>query len=375
MKKEEHMDTQDRGDQNEEVQTTRRPTLVRRDILRRAGIGAGALALGGAATTAPALARGAFAVVKSRPRLVLGYSGATCEAALYLGYHKGFFADEGLDVELYAESLTYDDIHGLSSGTLAGEQNPAFYYFAALEQGAALHLVGGIHGNCLRLLIGAHSGIKTLEDFKGKVIGIAAQGDPGMTFFTLLLARNGVDPKHDVTWKVVDLSHLGAALDEGEIQAVATWDPFGYALVLQGKAIQVGSNLRGLYGNTAGLTPSRYCCNIALSGKLVRDQPKVAAALTRAWLKATRYASTHIRETATIETRYKYIAFSQPDVAKMLGTYRWMPSATLVKDDILAAARVFKESGMLNPNTDPVKLARVAYANVFQLAGEPIPSF
>ena len=131
------MDTQDRGDQTEEIQTTRRPALARREVLRRAGIGAGVLALGGAATTAPALARGAFAVVKSRPKVVLGWGGATCEAALYLAYHKGFFAAEGLNAELYAESATYDDIQGLSSGTLDGEQNPSIYYFAPLEQGAA----------------------------------------------------------------------------------------------------------------------------------------------------------------------------------------------------------------------------------------------
>ena len=117
------METQDRGDQGEEMQTTKRPTVGRREVLRRAGIGAGALALGGAATAAPALARGAFAVVRSRPKLVLGWGGATCEAPLYLAYHKGFFAAEGLDVELYAESATYDDIQGLSSGTLDGEQN------------------------------------------------------------------------------------------------------------------------------------------------------------------------------------------------------------------------------------------------------------
>jgi NitT/TauT family transport system substrate-binding protein len=369
------MDTHDCGDQIVATQTTQRPTLARREVLRRAGIGAGVLALGGAASTAPALAHSAFGVMKSHPKLVLGWGGATCEAPLYLAYHKGFFTAEGLNVELYAESATYDDIQGLSSGTLDGEQNPAVYYFAALEQGAALHLVGGIHGNCLRLLVGTHSGIKTLADFKGKTIGTSSTGDAGMTFFKLLLIRNGVDPEHDISWKVLDPSAFGAALDKGDIQAVATFDPFGYALVLQGKATQVGNNLRGLYGNTAGLTPSRYCCNIALSGKLVRDRPKVAAAVTRAWLKATRYASQHTQETATIETQHKYIALSQPDVVKILSTYRWMPSATLVQADILAAARIFKESGMLNPNTDPGKLAQAAYANVFQLAGEPVPTF
>jgi NitT/TauT family transport system substrate-binding protein len=370
-----HMKANRSDEQTVALRTATQPSLPRREILRRAGIGAGALALGGMASTAPALARGAFTVVKSRPKVVLGWGGSVCEAPLYLTYHKGFFADEGLDVELYAESATYDDIKGLSSGTLDGEQNPAIYYLSSIEQGAAIRLVGGIHGNCLRLLIGIHSGIKKVADFKGKAIGTTSTADPGMSLFKLLLARNGVDPNHDISWKVLDPSTFAAALDKGEIQAVATWDPFGYALILQGKAIQVGNNLRGLYGNTAGLTASRYCCNVALSGKLVRDRPKVAAAITRAWLKATRYASQHIQETATVETQHKYIALSQPDVAKILSTYRWIPSATRIQDDILSLAHILKQAGMLQANTDPSKLTHVAYANIFQLAGEPVPSF
>src|SRR5262249_28778039 len=147
------------------------------------GIGAGALALGGAATATPVLAHRAFAVIKARPKVVLGRfgSGATCEAPLYAAYHKGFFAAEGLDVELFAESDTYDDIQGLSSGTLDGEQNPALYYFAPIEQGADIKVVGGLHGNCLRLVVGKHSGIKNVADFKGKAIGVVGgTGDPSL---------------------------------------------------------------------------------------------------------------------------------------------------------------------------------------------------
>jgi hypothetical protein len=31
--------------------------------------------------------------------------------------------------------------------------------------------------------------------------------------------------------------------------------------------------------------------------------------------------------------------------------------------------------GLLRPTTDPDKLAQKTYANVFQLAGEPVPTF
>jgi NitT/TauT family transport system substrate-binding protein len=300
------MDTHDSADQTVEMETTSRPTPARREILRRAGIGAGLLALGGVAPAAPALARrGAFAVLKARPKVVLGSGGITCYAPLYTAYHKGFFAAEGLDVELYAESATFDAIHALSSGTLTGDQAPAFALFPSIEQGADIRLVGGLHGGCLRLLIGRHSGIRKAADFKGKAIG--APGSDVMLFFKLLLAENGVDPKHEVTWTMLDPSKLGAALDTGKVQAVATFDPFGYLLLQQGKAVEVGNNLIGLYGNPAGMGPNRYCCGVALSGKLVHDRPKVAAAVARAWLRGSRYAGGHIHEAAGIETSGRYI--------------------------------------------------------------------
>ena len=179
------MDTHGSTDQTVEMETPRRPILARREVLRRVGIGAGMLALGGVAPAAPVLARGgAFAVVKSRPKVVLGsVGGITCFAPLYTAYHKGFFAAEGLDVELYAESATFDAMRALSSGTLSGEQDPAFAVFPAIEQGADIRLVGGLHGGCLRLLIGKHSGIRKAADFKGKAIG--APGPDVMLFFKL----------------------------------------------------------------------------------------------------------------------------------------------------------------------------------------------
>jgi NitT/TauT family transport system substrate-binding protein len=374
MGKERHMDTHVSGDQTIEMETTIRPTLARREVLRRAGLGAGLLALAGVAPAAPALARGgAFAVLKARPRVVLGWGGMPCEAALHTAYHKGFFAAEGLDVELYAMPATYNDIRALSSGTLGGEQNTGFAVFPAIEQGADIRLVGGLHGGCVRLVIGKHSGIRKAADFKGKAIG--TQGGDAMLFFQLLLAENGVDPRHEVTWTMLDPSRFGAALDTGKVQAIATFDPSGYLLLQQGKAIEVGNNLNGLYGHTAGMGPHRYCCGVALSGKLVRDRPKVAAAIARAWLRGSRYVGGHIHEAAGIETGGKYIPLPQSTVETVLHTYRFNPSATRIDEDIRATARSLKQMGLLRPTTDPAKLAQKTYANVFQLAGEPVPTF
>jgi NitT/TauT family transport system substrate-binding protein len=199
-----------------------------------------------------------------------------------------------------------------------------------------------LHEGCLRLLISKHSGIRKAADFKGKAIG--APGPDVALFFQLLLAENGVDPQHEVTWTMLDPSRFGAALDRGKVQAVATFDPFGYLLLQQGKGVEVGNNLTGLYGNPAGMGLHRYCCGVALSAKLVRDQPKVAAAVARAWMRSSRYAGGHIHEAAGIETSGKYIPLPQPTVEKILHDLWFIPSATWIADDIRATARSLKRA-------------------------------
>jgi NitT/TauT family transport system substrate-binding protein len=107
----------------------------------------------------------------------------------------------------------------------------------------------------------------------------------------------------------------------------------------------------------------------------MRDRPKVAAAVARAWMRGSRYAGRHIHEAALIETGGKYSPLPQPTVEKILRALWFNPSATGIAEDIRVTARNLKKMGLLRPSTDPAKLAQKTYANVFQLAGEPVPVF
>jgi hypothetical protein len=92
-------------------------------------------------------------------------------------------------------------------------------------------------------------------------------------------------------------------------------------------------------------------------------------------MRGSRYAGGHIHEAAGIETSGKYIPLPQPTVEKILHTLRFIPSATRIEEDIRVMAHNLKQMGLLRPSTDPARLAQKTYANVFQLAGEPVPTF
>jgi NitT/TauT family transport system substrate-binding protein len=128
--------------------------------------------------------------------------------------------------------------------------------------------------------------------------------------------------------------------------------------------------MSGLFDDNAGLSHNHFCCVVALRGGLVRDDPKTAATLTRAWLDGSRWVGGHIQETAQIEIDKKYVASDVPTIANLLGSYEWHPSADLVYEDIQLGARDFLKAGILDKRTDPEELAKKAYVDIFRQVAE-----
>jgi NitT/TauT family transport system substrate-binding protein len=351
------------ADRNITSDVTTQPALPRREILRRTGVAAGALVLGGTVGIAPAAARvAAPAVLRGRRTYRVAWVGATCEAFTYTAYAKHLWAREGIDVEL-THLAPPAVIDALATGKVDVAPGILYNWLKPIEQGVDVHLVAGLHGGCLRLVVGARTGIKTFMDLKGKTIGTDAIGGSAMNFFSVVLAKSGLNPTTDVSWRVYPPAQFGTALDKGEIQAVTAPDPFPYLLTQAGQAVEIGSNMTGMFANN-------FCCVVPLRGALVREDPKAAAALTRGLMNGSLYTGTHIHEVATIEVRDKFVPVGVSTVEHLLGTYTWHPSATTIKPQILQGARDYKLTGFLDKRTDPRQLAERAYVDIFKLAGE-----
>jgi NitT/TauT family transport system substrate-binding protein len=340
------------------------PAVSRKALLSKAGFGAGALVLGSAIAASPTLARRAApGLLKSRKTYQVNYGGATCEAFTYAAFAKHLWTHEGINVEIHLSALGVPPISDLSSGTIAAAPSNFYSYLKPLEQGADIRVTAGLHGGCLRLVVGAASGIKTYADLKGKTIGTNGVNNAPSPFFSVALAKAGVNPINDVRWRTYLPAEFGPALEKGEIQAVAAIDPAPYVLVQQGKAMEIGSNMTGMFAYM-------FCCAAGLSGKLVRDEPKVAAAITRGLMHGSVYTGHHVHEIAAVEVKDKFVSVSLPTAEHLLASYTWKPSASLIKGQLEQGARDFQLTGILLKSTDPMQLADKAYVDIFKLAGE-----
>ncbi len=296
----------------------------------------------------------------------VAYIGLTCEAPIFAAQEKGFFKEEGVDVELV--STDWDSLQaGLSTGRFDANHTLLMYLLRSVDSGLDVKITGGIHTGCLRIQAAAGSTIKTVAELRGKNIGVPAPlGSPPHMFAARVLAAAGFDVSEkskDVTFTAIDGPSLGAALKNHTIDAVATAEPLGSRFIgdkiVEEKAI-ADQELDAPYKD-------EYCCVSVVSGKLAREHPEVAAKLTRALLKASKWVGQNQQAAAELSVDKKYVP-SSPNIktinTQALLKLSYSPAVAKCRDNLGTAAADMKRAGLLKPTTDPAELAKRAWLDL-----------
>src|SRR3954470_15842512 len=83
-------------------------------------------------------------------KIRVGFIGLTCEAPIFMAMEKGFFKEEGLDVELVkCEWSKYKDV--LALGGFDVTHHLVMLFLKPIEQGLDVKFTAGIHRGCLRV--------------------------------------------------------------------------------------------------------------------------------------------------------------------------------------------------------------------------------
>ncbi|MDR2350770.1 MAG: ABC transporter substrate-binding protein [Deltaproteobacteria bacterium] len=303
----------------------------------------------------------------SQPKVIklkAGYNGSLCEGPVHISQEKGFFAEEGLDVELVklAPGTNFEAI-------TAGQIDASFGLLATLIQplsnGLPIKITTGLHTGCDKILVKPDSGIKTVADLKGKRIGV-----PSLTSSPIMFARRGLahagvkvgDKDSEVEFLVFENSELPLALERGAIDAISANDPVA-------SLAAKNNNLTILLDSAADEPFSlQYCCAAYVSDELVSDNPEAAARYTRAMQKAAAWIQRNPDETARIQVEKKYVAGDAAFNASVLKTFRYIPSVSGAYDAFGVTAGELKDIGILGAKVD----VKVLHENSFaKLPGVP----
>ncbi|MCT9124756.1 ABC transporter substrate-binding protein [Cupriavidus gilardii] len=328
------------------------PTARRRDVLRLAGA---------AAIAAPALMLGRRAWSAPRKLTFAWNQNSFCLTPIVVAQEKGFFEKNGLQVDLINYSGSTDQLlESIATGKADAAVGMIHRWLKPLEAGFDVKIIGSSHGGCVRLVGAKAAGVTSLQALKGKTVGVSDLAAPGKHFFTILLAKNGIDPDKDVTWRQYPADLLGVAVDKGEIQAIADGDPNLYLLEKRtnGAYVELATNLSGEYAR-------KVCCVVGARGELVRNDRPAASALARAIVQATDFVHENPNEAAKVFAKYSP-KISLDDLRKLYATltYTHHPTGVDLRDEIAFYADDFRKIGVIKKTTDPQRLAQHVYANV-----------
>ena len=184
---------------------------------------------------------GSSLAAQDKPKIFLGASSKTLGySPLWVGTKKGFFEQQGLDVQLVLLRGMPMTVQALSAGSLQIGSGGAEPYIDASERGLDFILTGGVINGTAQFII-ATKNIRTYEDLRGATFGTASLTGGTITVLREALRLKGLEYPRDYKLLIIaggSATNL-AALQSGQISATTVAVPLNYA------AEEAGFNIVG----------------------------------------------------------------------------------------------------------------------------------
>jgi ABC-type nitrate/sulfonate/bicarbonate transport system substrate-binding protein len=278
-------------------------------------------------------------------KLVVGYSGITAiQAPFWIMKDAGFFKQEGLDANLIYIAASSTMAQAMMAGEVAISTANSQAVVDTGLQGGDLVAVGAIV-NFVALYVIAAPEIKSVQDLRGKPVGVTRFGATTDFAMQMYLKKYGLEPIRDVPIiQIGGLPELAAGLSNKSIYAAAMSYPMG--LVAQQAGMKMLANLakEQIPFLHQGLTTT---------GKFMRERRPQMKAFVRAYGKAVHFMHTRKEESKAIVSRYTKVT----DPGMLEGTMQYasdfVEKIPLVKREAIQVT--LDESGRKNPKAKQAK--------------------
>ncbi len=281
-------------------------------------------------------------------------SGSLCAAPLWVAKQRGYFEEEGVDVEEVSADVDTQKT-GLNNGTFPVGMGD-FSTFESMESGVQTTVVDAVNLGCIKVVARSDDdSVSSAADLKGKTVAVNKIGGTPYQVLALWLQREaGLSigtGDGDVKVSVYDDGNLELqALKDGTVDAAAVWDPYGPKAEKDGSAKVILDNSKS--GDFSG----RACCFLVASNKVLQEDEGEIAAIIRAIHKADKWISDNPEETVELVAKNKYATIDDEDLAvEMIKAYGYGDLSTGdhdVKGDVRYYADLLNGLGMVKSSPD-----------------------
>lgn len=277
--------------------------------------------------------------------VTIGLFPSSAVGAIQLGIDKGYFEEEGLNLELLLGQGSAAQLPSLSSGSLDFMLASPTTPLIATAQGLDLKIVSGYATNrpgivedSVSVLVGPGSDISSARDLEGKTVSINALGSIGEIGIKEAVELDGGDPGK-VTFVQLGFNEVGAQLESGQIDAGMAGPPFMQQIVADGGSV-ISDFIEEAELGGAELV-------IASSGALTREDPEVIESFVAALAKTLTYAEEHQDE---VRDLLPAVLGTSPEAAAKTDFIAW--SAELDVDALKQFADLMEKHGVTEKRPD-----------------------
>ena len=246
-----------------------------------------ALAVG----TMVAFAAGAQAPEKKKITIAVGGKNLFYYLPLSVAERKGYFKDEGLEVEIpdfAGGAKALQALVGGSADMVSGAYEHTINMAAKKQPIKAVVLQARYSSIVLLLPKDKAAKYKGPADLKGLKVGVTAPGSSTNMFVNNILAKGGLKPTDISVVGVGTGSGAFAAMEKGEIDAISNLDPVITQLEATGKYVAVADSrtekgMNEIYGG------DYHASVIYITDEYIKKNPNTVQAVVNAIVRANRW--------------------------------------------------------------------------------------
>lgn len=227
-------------------------------------------------------------------------------APIWLGEAKGFFAEEGLDLEIETATGGSAIVPGIQSGSYDFAFSNLISVMVANDKGLDMEFVangisttGDESSDVGSVLVKGDSEISSPKDLAGKKVSVNNLSNIGDTTIKSIVEADGGDPE-SIEFVEVPFPDAPAALENGIVDAAWILEPF------QSSAMDAGAKM--LSANFAEFDPELDVAGYFTSAQYAQENPEVTQKFTTAMNKSLDYAQQHPDEVRDIVGTYTKIS-------------------------------------------------------------------
>jgi len=217
-----------------------------------------------------------------KERITIGVQPVVDLAPVHLAVKKGYFAEEGLQVELVDTPGGPQAVTDLIGGALDFAFASHVPFFINQSQGTArLKIVVDGYAakdNVMVLMAPPNSPVKGPQDVPGRRVAVVSEGSISDTSVKAVLKDHGLD-YNNVKWQILSFPAMMTGFNDGTFDAALLVEPFITQAQKQFGAVKV---FDAASGPNAELSLAGY----ATTEDFAKKYPKTVAAFQRAVLKA-----------------------------------------------------------------------------------------